>query len=350
MKPFSCLSLACLTLLACSLPVNANNAASLKDAAQAHLANDPVVVVGEQGWLYLPAELRHLTVGDFWGDSAAAVSRATRPDAVDPLPAILDFKRQLGDAGVVLIVVPIPPKALIYPEGLGLAYPEDDVLPRWETSHETFYALLREHGVNVLDLTPLFLAERDRADGLLYCQQDTHWSGRATKLAADAIADAIATVGVELPETGTRYHVRERDVEIAGDLWTMLPDGVEKPEKETITLRFVGTGDADHPTPVEPNPSSPVVLLGDSHNLVFHSGGDMLAAGAGLPDQLAERLGRPVDLIAVRGSGATPARINLMRRSRSNPAYLEEKQVVVWVFTAREFTETQGWRQVPLTR
>ena len=68
------------------------------------------------------------------------------------------------------------------------------------------------------------------------------------------------------------------------------------------------------------------MLLGDSHNLVFHAGDDMLASGAGLPDQLALELGFPVDLVAVRGSGATPARINLFRRAQKDPYVLDRQE------------------------
>ena len=62
-------------------------------------------------------------------------------------------------------------------------------------------------------------------------------------------------------------------------------------------------------SPVTPDPNSPIVLLGDSHNLVFHEGDDMHARGAGLPDQLALELGLPLDVVAVRNSGVTPARV-----------------------------------------
>jgi alginate O-acetyltransferase complex protein AlgJ len=92
-----------------------------------------------------------------------------------------------------------------------------------------------------------------------------------------------------------------------------------------------------------PDRQSPVLLIGDSHNLVFHAGGDMHATGAGLPDHLAAALGFPVDLEAVRGSGATAPRINLARR-RDN---LAGKRAVIWCFTVREFTESNtGWRAV----
>ncbi len=49
---------------------------------------------------------------------------------------------------------------------------------------------------------------------------------------------------------------------------------------------------------------------------------------------------------AVRGSGATPSRLNLYRR-RDN---MKGKRVVVWCLSVREFTEGQGWRLVPVIR
>ena len=59
-----------------------------------------------------------------------------------------------------------------------------------------------------------------------------------------------------------------------------------------------------------------------------------------MADQLAAELGMPIDVIGVRGSGATPARINLYREGRSNPGYIETKKLVIWCFAAREFTES----------
>jgi len=69
-----------------------------------------------------------------------------------------------------------------------------------------------------------------------------------------------------------------------------------------------------------------------------------------LPDQLALELGFAVDLVAVRGSGATPARINLYRNGRADAGYLKGKKLVIWCFAAREFTESQGWRLVPVSK
>lgn len=74
----------------------------------------------------------------------------------------------------------------------------------------------------------------------------------------------------------------------------------------------------------------------------------MFARGAGLADQLASELGFAIDLVAVRGSGATSARINLLRRAQKNPEYWSGKKVVIWCFVAREFTESEGWKKVPI--
>ena len=139
-----------------------------------------------------------------------------------------------------------------------------------------------------------------------------------------------------------------RKVEIAGDL-AREEAGNAVADKETLELRFCGTRGVDGKLePIATDRNSPVLVLGDSHALVFHDGGDMHARGAGLPDQLAVESGLAIDVEAVRGSGATPARINLMRRVRTDADSLKSKKVVLWIFAVREFTESTGWRNVPV--
>ncbi len=291
------------------------------------------VIDGLNDWLFFASELRHLGAGPFWGDAAETASRATRADARDPLPAILAFHHDLQTRGVQLILVPVPPKAVAYERML----PDHDkpAQDRPDIHHRAFYDLLREQGLMVLDLTDVFRRE-EKEHGAWYCRQDTHWSGVACVTAAEHIAEQV---GPMLDTVGRKEFVTEwRTIEITGDIWRMLDDP-SRP-KEAIPVRAV-QGAA-------PEPRSPVLLLGDSHTLVFHAGGDMHYAGAGLADQLAVELGIPVDVVGVRGSGATPARINLLRRVQRDPAYWDRKKVVVWVFAAREFTESDGWRIVPI--
>ena len=327
---------------------------SLAEKAAEAEAQQTTVVSGKEGWLFFAPELRSMSVGQFWGDAAQRVSRASNPEFADPLPAILDFKSQLDKAGISLIFVPIPAKATIYPEMLS---EHEDATARTDEHHLKFYDILRKHGVNVLDLTPLFLKNRFTDAGPVYCKQDTHWSGQGCVLAAEAIAEAIGAPAwaAEIPKHNKNHDTPQSErkpvldngqnragapivkkIPIAGDLWKELGD--ENLQKEQLRLTYVkeGVGASWR--------ASPVVLLGDSHNLVFHAGGDMHAQGAGLPDHLAYQLGFPVDVVAVRGSGATPSRLNLYRR-RDN---MKGKRVVVWCLSVREFTEGQGWRPVPV--
>ena len=302
-------------------------------------------ILGRDGWMYFAPELRHLGSGRFWGQAAARVSRAAKPEFADPLPAIVDFHDQLKRAGVELLVVPVPPKAVIYPEHIFPAGMVTESEPRIDMLHQRFYEELRSHGVNVLDLVPVFLEAK--AGKTLYCRQDTHWSGAACIEAARVLKEVIAAEPWYASLTRRKYAAVHGEIEISGDLRSTMSG--EAPAKEKVAIRYIQAAEAGDAEPVAPDPASPVVLLGDSHNLVFHAGGDMHAAGAGLADQLAFELGLPVDLIAVRGSGATPARVNMLRRAR-NPSYLAGKKIVVWCFSAREFTESTGWMKVPVVK
>jgi hypothetical protein len=274
-------------------------------------------VEGVQGWRFLPAEIKHLLAGD------------PSQDPKKPLEAIVDFHEQLKSLNVRLILVPVPAKAVIHPEFLDSRL-KADAIPAQEAG---FYASLRDKGVEVLDLTQQFVSAK--ANGPLYCARDTHWNGGAIALAARELREILRDVS---PKT-LALDASEDILEIQGDLGG---------EKEKVHLRVVRP--QGHPGRVQPDRTSSILVLGDSHVLVFHEGGDMHAAGAGLPDQLAFELGAPVDVLGVRGSGATSARVSLARRARANSNYLNGKKIVVWCFGARELTQADAWKLVPLMK
>ena len=303
-----------------------------------------VTVAGRNDWFFFAPELRHASLGAFWGPRAAETSRARRPDAADPLPAILDFKQRLEGVGVELLLVPVPPKSVIYADRVSSMFMASSATERLDPDHQAFYALLRDAGVDVLDLTDRFLRNRDHPDGPVYCRHDTHWSGVGCMLAGGEIAAAVRARSWYPELTPESHEAQWRDVTIIGDL-TRDIDGALPGER--LRVREVRRADPAQ-QPAEPDPASPIVLLGDSHNLVFHAGGDMHTVGAGLPDQLFLELGVPVDLIAVRGSASTAARVNLLRRAQRDPAFWEGKRLVIWCFAAREFTEGDGWPIVPI--
>ena len=327
------------------VPAEAPNVAAFRAACAAKAQEaekaDAIGIAGKDGWLFLGKDLRHVGVGPFWGDDAKKVSKATSEKNADPLPAILDFKAQLDKAGIELLLVPVPPKPVVY---------ADKVLDkagfkRLDAAHQEFYALLKKQGIPVLDLTDDLIALRGGKVGEPYCRTDSHWSGAACELAARRIAATVKDRAWMKPIPRLALSTQSKPTKIEGDLSKLL-----KGDEESLPLRFVGTKKGGEVTPIEPDRASPVVLLGDSHNLVFHSGGDMHTKGAGLPDQLALELGFAVDLVAVRGSGATPARVNLLRLARADKKYLGGKKLVVWCFSAREFTESTGWQKVPIVK
>jgi len=300
-------------------------------------------IFGADGWLFLTSELRSIAQGRFWGDGAAKANRARKSEWADPMPAILDFHRQLRERGIDLLLVPVPPKAAMYPEKLGL---ETSLGAASTTPYlQEFYKELRARDVEVLDLSTTFAQPPESARGPVYCKSDSHWSGLGCVLAAGAIAERVRAK-IPAPAARKEYITEWRQVAITGDLPGLLPRDVTKPEAEKISVRTIsekGSGAG-----VQPDPNSPLLVIGDSHTLVFH---DFLAEKSGLIDQLAYELGFAPDLIGTRGSGATPVRVSLYRRARADLGYLAKKKVVVWCLAAREFTEAdQGWVVQPIAK
>ncbi|HEX8281432.1 MAG TPA: hypothetical protein VF551_08645, partial [Chthoniobacterales bacterium] len=236
-----------------------------------------------------------------------------------------------------LLVVPVPPKAAIFPEKIGTSAA---ISPNESAPYlQEFYRELRGQGIDLLDLTETFANNREHARGAVFCRTDSHWSGVGCALAGEAIAQQIRTklpAAAEPKENAATWG----EASITGDLTALARDAA-KAAPERIAVRQLATA-------VQPDPNSPVLLLGDSHTLVFH---DFLAERAGLLDQLTAELGIVPDLIGTRGSGATPVRVSMYRRSRSDPEFLAKKKVVVWCFAAREFTEAdQGWVVQPIAK
>ena len=298
-------------------------------------------VAGMENWLFLTSDIRFLGLAQFWGDEASKVSRARKPDAADPIPAIVDFNKQLQARGIELLILPVPPKAAIYPEKI---VPEVDLKGQSVAPFlDKFYSELRGRGVNVVDLAPVFLQNRAHERGPVFCRTDSHWSGIGCVLAAQTIGAQIkGKFGAQSQNT---FAAEWKEAELKGDLVDLLGTKSQKPGSEKIPVCAVSdkSGGA-----LNPDPNSPLLIMGDSHTLVFH---DFHAERAGLLDELAHEIGFLPDVIGTRGSGATAVRITLYRRSLKDPEYLARKKVIVWCFAAREFTESdQGWEKVPVAK
>ncbi|TKB12408.1 hypothetical protein [Desulforhopalus sp. IMCC35007] len=296
-------------------------------------------VAGADGWMFLSEELVHVSLGRFWGDDAAKVSRTKKKEYADPLAEIVTYNKALEDKGITLYLMPVPPKALVYPDKLKAGVIPGGVEEE-RALYTEFYRLLGENGVKTIDLLPLLVKKSETED--VYCKTDTHFSGKGLALFASEAAKVIKAQPWYAAVPKETYSTKEQIVTIKGDLSQMLK--VEAPEEVSLSLVSVKESGEQ----VLSDEKSPVILMGDSHTLVFSAGGDLHAKGAGLFDHLSAELGFPLDLLGVRGSGVTPARINLFQRSKKDPGYLAGKKVLIWCFTAREFTGTGGWRSIPV--
>lgn len=300
-------------------------------ASMASAAGKASVIEGKNGWLFLKEELLHLSNTAYYGESLNS----------DPVPAIVDFNKQLQENNIDLLLVLIPPKALIYSDMLPGDFTQE-MVSNLGNPYRNLYAKLNEEGVKILDLEETYRNTRTKAQ--VYCKTDSHFSGQGLEVAVNKIVAEITSKPWYAATSQVKFSTENIDIAITGDLAQMYGNGAT----EDLLLQFVtnsATGKA-----VAPDPDSPVLLLGDSHTLVFSVGGDLHTRGAGLFEHLSATLGFPVDRIGVRGSGATPSRIKLFQRSRKDSKFLSNKKMVIWCLSGRELTGAGGWRKIPLAK
>jgi len=321
------------------------------------MGDDVWAVRGLDGFCFIKSEMRSYSVGKFWGDASAKTAAyqpdppaddadpATRAKALkrlarrDPMAAIVSFNAQCKKAGVALILVPVPGKVAIYPDKLDRSAPRGK---RLDVHHKAFYAALRTAGVNVLDITDDMLAMRARGVAS-HCRQDSHWSPQAVRMTARKLAAIVAGQTWYASAKKADPTVKPTKIAVRGDIVEhMLKDSTlpkEKLDIEVVSVAGKAIDDRDR--------TSPLLLIGDSHALVYHTP-PLLARDAGLADLLCAelRLGS-IDLVGVMGSGANAPRLSLLRR-RDN---MKDKACVIWCISAREITESpDGWHDVTVVR
>ena len=301
-------------------------------------AGDATVIKGTDDWLFLVNELEHLAHGPFWGEHVESTSQ-------DPLYSIVDLNTKLKELGIDLILAPAPPRAVIYADRLFSYVPVHDGIPmRMDPDLQTFYAELRKQGVTVVDVTDAMLAARkdDATLGPVSCEQDSHWSPRGQQILAEAIRKEIGDQAWIRPHKSL-FRQDPEELTYTGDLVSLM-SGMEGHRSSTRITRVTEDGEI-----VKPDPTSPVILLADSHGLIFSAGGDMHTTGAGLGEQLAHELGMPIDIMARKGSGAGVRR-DLAKRFIRTPEQAQGRKVLIYCFAARTFTGPDSWKVVPLQK
>ncbi|HET6149222.1 MAG TPA: hypothetical protein VFH68_16915 [Polyangia bacterium] len=297
-------------------------------------------IAGSDGFLFFRPSLSYVVGGDL------VQQRGDR----NPLPVIVAFQRLLAENGVDFLFVPVPTKAEIFPDKIGLPAAAGVAAGQVLNPFERKFLLdLAERGVEVVDLLPLFLRERAAAETpLLYQRQDTHWTSRGLELAARAVAERVkrypwyAALAGKGGAPATPYRVQSAEFTRHGDLHSRLPER-DKARFNPETLvghQVVGPGGGLY----EDDETSPIVLLGDSFTGVFQL---MDCEHAGVSAHLARELGRPVDLVMSYGGGPN-VRQKLLRRG---VGALARKKLVIWMMTARDLHDFwEGWQPLPAPR
>jgi len=275
-------------------------------------------VAGSDGYLFYQNSLKYVVGGDL----------EKQRKGKNPLPIIVQFKRQLEQRGVDFLFVPVPTKLEVYPEKL------EPTLGQLGGAIVNPYArklllALSKQGVEVVDLLPAFLGARGGAGEPLFQHQDTHWTDRGLRLAAEKLRARIQRYPwyAELARQRRTFGMREASFTRFGDLHSRLPEAEQKKyAPETLLAHQVLGPDQQ---PYDDDPDSPLVLLGDSFTAVYQL---MDAEHAGVSAHIARGVGYPLDLVMSYGGGPN-VRQKLLRRGWEA---LGNKRLVIWMMTARD--------------
>jgi alginate O-acetyltransferase complex protein AlgJ len=300
------------------------------------------VYLGREGWLYYRPGVDYLT-GPGFLDPAFQKRRSLTGDASvgaavqpDPVAAIVDFKNQLAERNIHLILMPIPDKAMVEPEFLSPRYPASGGVPLQNPSYPAFLAALNKEGVDVLDVTDALWQDKQSTGQPQYLKTDTHWTPEAMQRAASLLAEKIQ--GLESADSSApiALETAEKAVEAPGDIAAMLklPEGSDLYPSQKVSIRPVRSAADGQPWTADPSAS--VLLLGDSFSNIYSLEPLGWGASAGLTEQLSLALRQPVDALLRNDAGAHATRELLVKDAAQGRDRLAVKKLVVWQFAMRE--------------
>ena len=295
---------------------------------------------GRGRWLFYRPGVDYLTGPGFLEPKqlarrAAAGNEWNPPPQPDPRKAILQFRRQLGERGIELIVMPTPVKPMIHPEKLTRRCREAPT-PIQNPSFTRLRKELEEGGVNVFDVGPAIAQARKAADLPQYLATDTHWRPETVELVARRLAEFIGHQGTGIPEQTPARYVRERKaVKNLGDMAVMLnlPEDQALYGKQEVSVQQVTTKEGDL---WRSDPEADILFLGDSFSNIYSLSGMGWGSSAGLVEQLSFALQRPIDRIVRNDAGAYATRQIISHELARGRDCLSGKKLVIWQFAARE--------------
>ena len=287
--------------------------------------------VGRDGWLFYRPDV-----------DALALARA--PGADHPAGGLVAWAADLAGRGVRLVFLPLPGKAAIHPEQLasagnsfaaplvprGLENFSADVAAAWEMVAAA-RGLEADRGPLVLDPAPLLWSRKP--GGAQFLRTDSHWTPEAmTAVARETSAAVAALLGRALPKVAG---LPSAEIRGTGDTAAMMELPASSPLRsgQNVIISPVKRPDG---TDWQPDPSSPVLVVGDSYTNIYSTADLGWGSSAGFAEQLSHRLGFAVDRLSRNDAGARAAREMVTAEAARDAAWLAGKKVVVWPLAMRE--------------
>ena len=301
------------------------------------LAAPGSTVTGRDGWLFSGSELGVLAKA---GGTGTAVG------------VMADYAAQVRGLGCDVIVVPVPPKALVYPDKVvrkAKIPVKRKVVPRLDSSWAAAMKSLESRGMTTVDLLPVFLAHRGDKEGAPYTQTGNTWSPRGVQLAAEAVAAAVKrSRAAKVAGSVQGISAEPGAISYTGSLAAGANPAVKA---ETLSLRNIGRISGDKVRSVSFSTSGGgLLLMGDSSILAWRESGNPAGSSgsfSSLADQVAAELQAIPDVLSVPGDGRNAPRLRIMRERTSGRGTLSGTKAIVWVIPMTDLA-SPAWQQVPL--
>jgi hypothetical protein len=300
------------------------------------------VYAGSGGWLFYRPDVEYVTGPPFLDPARLEQRRRDPGMQPDPIQAIIQFKSELAQRGVDLLVLPIPVKPCVEGDRLASSVPATEILQN--PSFAEFKRRLQEAGIRILDLGPRFArVKQEQGNVPTYLETDTHWRPEIMELAAREVASVLGVLPSTKPLS---LQSNEQQVTSLGDTFALLklPRTQTVYRPETVNINTISAGKSLWHS----DRGADVLVLGDSFCNIYSLEQMGWGESAGFVEHLSKALGgRPIDCILRNSDGAFATREILSHDLSRGNDRLSGKKIVIWEFAARELA-FGNWKSIEM--
>lgn len=241
--------------------------------------------------------------------------------------ALKEFQDRLTEKGITLVLMPMPSKALIYPEMMnGLVAVDTHKIA---TEYSRNLNELLGNGFKVFD--PLSQIMDFKKKGQAYQPRDSHWTPECMSSVAEKLAGYLSGFKIVEKSDIPIYDHVEKVILGVGDLQRIQDFCSDSTHTDVFKINEVKRNYRN----VEKLPKQ-VLLLGDSFSNIYSEKSMKWGERAGLAEQLSYYLNSGVAKLAVNDNAAYVTREKLSELTKGGDKILSDKKVVIYQFAARE--------------